>query len=189
MRRRTFLASAAAVPATSVLAGGCAPHAAGLDPRLLEAVVRAVLPSQVVPSQAGRLAGDFQRWLMDYRPGAEAVHGYGTAELASLVPDPTPRWSAQLVALDRAARDTGPSFRRLPVADQRRLIEAAVGQAGATLGPAIEAEHVAVAVLAWYMASSEALDLCYDAEIGRRRCRPLDQNPRRPAGRGEGQAG
>jgi len=60
---------------------------------------------------------------------------------------------------------------------------------GATLGPAIEAEHVAVAVLAWYMASSEALDLCYDAEIGRRRCRPLDQNPRRPAGRGEGQAG
>jgi hypothetical protein len=48
-----------------------------------------------------------------------------------------------------------------------------------------------MALLAWYFASPDAVDLCYRAQIGRNQCRPLVHSSREPlllrdGGRGTG---
>jgi hypothetical protein len=44
----------------------------------------------------------------------------------------------------------------------------------------LAANHVVVALVAFYFGSAEANDLCYRAAIGRNQCRPLVNSPREP---------
>ena len=111
----------------------------------------------------------------EYRPGAEANHGYGTARIQQLPADPRPKWRSQLASLDEDARRRhGRSFTALSRADQQALLRTALSQErGETLPIPFAAGHVALAMLAHFYESPTATDLCYEATIGRQLCRPL----------------
>jgi len=57
---------------------------------LLDALGDAVLPAELGPPGVTRAVGAFQQWMDQYRPGAEANHGYGTGRIESVPADPRP---------------------------------------------------------------------------------------------------
>lgn len=179
--RRNFLGTLAILPAGAVVAAEeTRAHVESLvimlsDRELLTALAEAVLPGELGAQGWGRAAERFERWLSEFRPGAELNHGYGTEQLRYTARDPWPRWQQQLRALDEeSTRRFGATFTNATPEQRRLLIEAALDESGAQrLTQAPEAEHVALGLLARYYASSEATDLCYNARIGTDNCRPL----------------
>lgn len=188
--RRTFLKRSAAVVPAIVLGQEAAAslHArpqsevlpaasTTLDAALLGAVGAAVLPAaELGTTRVSQAIRGFQGWLDDYEPVAELNHGYFSAEIRYTPADPGARWKAQLEALDAEARkrhDAGLAELGLP--DRRTLLARHIGREGANglPGPA-RADHVAVGLLAWFYASSEANDLCYRAAIRKQECRSLE---------------
>ncbi len=194
--RRTFLKrSAAVVPAIAL-----GPEAAAslyrrpqsevapaapttLDTVLLGAVGAAVLPTAELGTNGViQAVRGFQGWLDGYEPVAELNHGYFSAEIRYTPDDPGPRWQAQLEALDAEARKRHEAgFAEVGAADQRTLLARHIGREGANglPGPA-RADHVAVGLLAWFYATSEANDLCYGASIRKQECRGLEGVGRPP---------
>lgn len=154
-----------------------------LDAALLQAVAEVVLPTELGADGIPRAARAFQEWLDAYEPVAERAHGYGTAELGYLPPDPAPGWSAQLQALDlEAQRRHGSGFTAIDVAARRSmLLRHMSSERGERLPDPLEARHVAVGLLAWWCTSPGAADLCQRASIGRLSCRPLSSAAARPA--------
>lgn len=142
----------------------------------LAALGDAVLPAAAL-GEGGvtRAVAEFQRWMDDYEPGAEANHGYGTGRIARLPADPRPRWRAQLAELDaEATRGGAASFAALSRERRQALVRAALAEErGESLPAPLTARHVAVALLAHFYDSPAATDLCYEAQIGRQQCRPL----------------
>ena len=194
--RRTFLKRSAAVVPAIVLGPDAAaslharpqsevPPAASttLDAGLLGAVGAAVLPTaELGTNGVSQAVRGFQGWLDGYEPVAELNHGYFSAEIRYAPADPGARWKAQLEALDAEARkrhDAGLAELGLP--DRRTLLARHIGREGANglPGPA-RADHVAVGLLAWFYASSEANDLCYRARIRKQECRGLEGVGRPP---------
>lgn len=192
--RRTFLKRSAAVVPAIVLgpeaAASLRPHSevppaasTTLDAALLGAVGAAVLPAaELGKSGVDQAVRGFQGWLDGYEPVAELNHGYFSAEIRYAPADPGARWKAQLEALDAEARkrhDAGLAELGLP--DRRTLLARHIGREGANglPGPA-RADHVAVGLLAWFYASSEANDLCYRARIRKQECRGLEGVGRPP---------
>jgi len=187
--RRTFLKQSAAVVPAIALGPQAAtlgsrtraeakPEApAALNAELLGAVGGAVLPIGDLGAEGmSRTLRGFQAWLDEYEPVSELNHGYFSGEIRYTAPDPGPRWQAQLEALDAEARkrhDAG--LIELGVADQQALLARHIGREGANglPGPA-RANHVAVGLLAWFYATSEANDVCYRAAIRKQECRGLD---------------
>ena len=187
LSRRGFVKGVAA--ALPVLAVPARVHAqTPLDAALLQAVAEAVLPSELGADGIARATQAFQAWLAAYEPVAERSHGYGTAELDYLPPDPAPGWSAQLQALDlEAQRRHGGGFISMDVEARRVLLMRHMSsERGPRLPDPLEARHVAVGLLAWWCASPAAADLCHRASIGRQSCRPLSSVMERPATRGTG---
>ncbi len=188
--RRTFLKQAAvvvpaiAVGGQSLSAGEASASTATasrrsttLDGELLHAIGEAVLPLGTLGEDgARRVVTEFQAWLDAYEPVAELDHPYLTHELRYAPEDPGPRWQAQLQALDaEALKRHGASFVALDVAGRRSLIERQLrGDSLGRLPNAARARHVTVGMLAYFYASSEANDLCYQARIGRHECRGLE---------------
>ncbi len=156
-----------------------------LDAKLLLAMGEAILPSELGMDGIARAVAEFQRWLRDYTPGAEALHGYGTGEIRRLPEDPAPRWAEQLTRLDRAAtRQFSRDYAALDLASRRALVrDASIDDELTELPPAVSARHVAVGLLAHFYASPEATNLCYRTEISPYACRPLADSPNRPASR------
>ncbi len=156
---------------------------ARLDARLLRALADVVLPSELGAAGMTRAVDAFQAWLAAYDPVAERAHGYGTAELEYLPPDPAPGWTAQLQALDlEAERRHGRGFADLDVERRRALVLRHLGSERGERVPApLEARHVAIGLLAWWLGTPEANDLCHRAAIGRQTCRPLDASPQQPS--------
>jgi hypothetical protein len=151
-----------------------------------QAQVRA-LGSTVLPSELGQarteIASDaFWRWMDGYRPGAELLHPYGSPRISYTPPSPVPTWTAQLAALDRAARAKhGTGFAGIDIHDRQVLVQEALAAYKSERLPSIDsAPHIALGLLAHFYASSEATDLCYRAQIGRNTCRPLVHNGRKP---------
>lgn len=174
-RRRFLLQVAGLVPLPFVARRLHHFAAADLDPRVLRAVGRAILPTESGPAGVERAVSGFERWLAGYREGAELVHGYGTGELRTTGPSPALRWSGQLQQL------ANQSFLTATADEQRRLVLEAL--AGMRLGPLLQfdrAPHIAVGLLGFFYASPDATDLCYQAKIGPNTCRPLAQSPRKP---------
>ena len=175
---------AVAIPAAGIVRRA---HAAALaqlvsDPRDLDALADAVLPSELGRAGIARAAADFRAWGAGYRESAELVHGYGTSRLRFAGPTPLTRWAAQLDALDAAARSAhNRAFRDLSRDDRLAIVRSALAKERVDRMPAVaQANHVAVALLAHFYDSPEALDLCYVAQIGKATCRPLAASPRAP---------
>jgi hypothetical protein len=185
LSRRAFLgALAATVPAAAFVRQA---HAAAVDdlassPTTLHALGEAVLPAELGAAGTTAAVQAFQRWIAGYREGVELLHGYGTSLLEHAGPTPATRWMAQLDALDASARKSGTrSFAGLSVAQRRQLVQADLDAIKADRIPAVgHAPHVALALLGHYYGSTEANDLCYQAQIGRMNCRPLAASPRKP---------
>jgi len=145
------------------------------EPEMLRALSEAVLPTELGAAGAAKAAGDFLRWMDEYKEGAELVHGYGTSALRFQRASPRPRWAAQLESLGRRG------FEKLNVEQRRALLRDELKGERLDRMPAVgAASHVAVALLAFYYESSDAADLCYNAQIGRQTCRPLSQASRKP---------
>jgi hypothetical protein len=193
LSRRTFV---------SWLSGVGAALGFGVRPRQVEAKVESIAPEQdspldggmvrgiaevVLPAELGndgfsRVSRGFTQWTAAYRPGVELVHPYGSTQLRQTGESPAPRWRSQLNALDAQAREKHQrGFAALTREQRRALVMTAFASERANRLPdPIEANHVAMALMAWYFASPDAADLCYNARIGRNQCRPLVNSPRQP---------
>jgi hypothetical protein len=185
LSRRTFLSSlAAALPLTVLVRRA---HAAAVihlesDPATLDALAAAILPSELGRAGLAKAARDFRDWGANYHESAELVHGYGTSRLRSTGPTPLTRWTTQLDELEAQSRSMHQRrFSELTVAQRSDLVRAALqGQRLDRVPPIVDANHVAVALLAHFYDTSAANDLCYGAQIGRQTCRPLSASSRKP---------
>jgi len=183
--RRGFLASlAAAVPLTVIVRRA---HAAAVehvqgDPATLDALALTVLPSRLGRAGITRETAAFRDWAAKYKESAELVHGYGTSRLRATGPTPLTRWTTQLDQLDAdAQRLHQRRFRDLSEADREQVVRNALKSERLDRMPTVvDANHVAVALLAHFYESPGAADLCYEAQIGRQTCRPLAAQAAKP---------
>ena len=186
INRRGFVGSVAAslpiAAASRRIMKSTEPAAAPLDDELTRALGQALLPSELGTAGIDRVVGEFQQWLDRYEADAELNHGYGTGEIDYTPADPTPRWQAQLEALDaEAQRRSRISFVALDADTQRDIIRQQIADDRIDRLPrAYRARHVAVGLLAYFYSTPEATDLCYRAAIGKNNCRPLRRSPDKP---------
>ncbi len=161
---------------------GTAVPARPLDAKLLHAMGEAILPSALGSEGIRRVVAEFQHWLREYSPGAELLHPYGSGEIRYAGPNPEGRWNEQLAALDTSARERfAESFAALDIESRRSIVLAVLERIDVSrLSAASDAEHVGVALLAFFYATSEAANLCYGAAINRYACRPLADSPAVP---------
>lgn len=184
-RRRFLAALAATVPLTAIARRA---HAAAIlhietDPATLVALGEVVLPtSELGRAGISRAVNEFIDWGKGYRENAELNHGYGTSRLRTTGPTPVTRWSQQLDALDKAAQSAyRKSFRESTPQQRTDLVRAALKEERIDRMPSAgDAQHVAIALLAHFYGSSTATDLCYQAQIGDKTCRPLAAQSRKP---------
>jgi hypothetical protein len=153
-----------------------------LDGEMLAKVAEVVLPSSLGHTGASRVTRAFMGWLADYHKGAELVHAYGNPILRFTGDSPAPKWRQQLADLQKSAREHYKKpFGSLPRDQREELVRAAIsGERLDRLPDPIGANHVAVALIAWYFSSPDAIDLCYGARIEKGQCRPLVNATREP---------
>lgn len=186
--RRTFFRWLTSAAAGLTLRPSPAAHALQLpeappDREILLALGRAILPGELGAAGIDRVLTEFAAWLAEYRPDAELDHTYGSSEIDYTPAHPGPRWAEQLKGLEKESRRSkGKPFVALSKEERRDLIRAQIGDAPAEgFPPAARARHVALGLLAYFSASTEATDLCYQAEIGKDTCRDLAASAGRPA--------
>jgi hypothetical protein len=184
MQRRTLLQMLAAGAAWLGIAPASIAQTPGLTPAddaRLRALADVVLPGELTSTARADLVAAFQRWIRNYREGAEMDHGYGFTRLRQTRTSPAGRYPAQLAALDRAARARGASFESLDAAARREIVEAAITAAKVDRLPdRPTGDHIATDLIAFYVATPEANDLAYRAAIGRDQCRGLPGSSDRP---------
>ena len=186
--RRSFCAALSAVLPIGIVVRRA--HALSIDAlsgtrslaRTLYYVGDTVLPSELGAAGVTRVVGAFQRWIAGYREHTELTHGYGTSRLRFTGPTPATRWSTQLDALDATAhRRFRRAFIELPFDRREALLREALASERLDRMPSVaDANHVAVALLAFFYDTPEATDLCYGAKIGKQTCRPLAESPMHP---------
>jgi hypothetical protein len=169
MRRRTLLRWLACIGPFRAWAQTAA--FPGDHGETLKALAEVVLPSELGSQGLATTVAAFERWVREYRPGAEMDHGYGFTRLRSKPPSPAAAYMQQLRAFptssDRASKIAA--------------VEAALQQANVTALPRTpDGKQVASDLMAFYFHSSEANDLCYRAHIGRDECRGLAGSDREP---------
>jgi hypothetical protein len=159
-----------------------AEQSGSLDAAMVRSVADAVLPSELGNDGIARTSRAFSQWIAGYRPGVEIVHPYGSAELRQTGESPVGRWRSQLSALERSAREKYQRAFTSLTRDQRRelVMQALADDRLNRLPDPLQANHVAMGILAWYFATPDAADLCYSAQIGRNQCRPLVHSSRQP---------
>ena len=195
--RRDFIkTSAAAAAALGISGTEAAANQANAPPaETLRAIGAAVLPVADLGSDGiDRVVTEFAAWIDGFEPVAEMPHGYlnrGLSEIRYGPPHPGPRWAAQVEALElEANRSLRSPFAELSIEDRRSLIQGQMGrdEIGRLPRPG-QARYVAVGLMAYFYASSEATDLCYRASIGRFKCRRLGSLGREPRPLDRGPAG
>ena len=198
MKRRTLLQSFVGAFVATPLARWRA--AARTVDDLSEAQVATLkgIAEVVVPTAAGaegrdRAVAQFTAWVANYKAGADRGHGYGSSTLSQPTgPSPAARYPEQFAALDQAARGQGAaSFAAAPLAVRRAIVENALNtpQAVTRLPNRPTGANLVADFMGMYFSSAEAMDLCYQAEIGRDTCRGLEgseQAPRPMKGAGSG---
>ncbi len=183
--RRHFLKKSAAAAAALGISGAEAAatqatsQAVPTPAETLRAIGAAVLPAgDLGPDGTERVVTDFEAWIDGFEPVAEMPHGYLNRGLANIrygPPHPGPRWAAQVEALElEAGKRHQSAFAELSIEDRRALIQGQLGrdELGRLPSPG-QARHVALGLMAFFYAGSEATDLCYRASIGRFKCRGL----------------
>lgn len=153
-----------------------------LDSVMVTRLAEIVLPEELGDAGFSRVSRAFTQWVAGYRKGVELVHPYGSANLRQTGESPAGRWRAQLATLDADARKKHRrGFGALTRQQRRELVTATLAAERTNRMPApLDANHVAVALVAWYFGTPEATDLCYKARIERNQCRPLVNAPRQP---------
>lgn len=157
-------------------------QASALDGGMVRGIAEVVLPAELGNDGFARVSRAFTQWVGAYRQGVELVHPYGSTQLRQTGESPAPRWKSQLTALDREAREKHQRGFAALTREQRRsqVMSAFASERATRLPDPAEANHVALALMAWFFASPDAVDLCYNARIGRNQCRPLVNASRQP---------
>jgi hypothetical protein len=157
-------------------------QAASLDLTSVTRLAQVVLPGELGDAGFSRVSRGFTQWLAGYREGQELVHPYGSTNLQQTGGSPARRWRDQLAALDRDARARHQrGFNALTREQRREIVHSALGTERTNRMPeALDASHVALALVAWFFATPEASNLCYQSRIDRNQCRPLVNAPRQP---------
>lgn len=154
----------------------------------LKAIAEVVVPSAAGAEGRQRAVAQFTAWVANYKEGADRGHGYGNSQLSQPTgPSPAARYSAQFAALDQAARDQGAaSFAAAALAVRRTIVENALNtpQPVTRLPNRPTGANLVADFMGMYFSSAEAMDLCYQAEIGRDTCRGLENSelPPKPMG-------
>ena len=179
--RRTFLKHAGAVVSAGAIGGSDAlteplhDAARVLDPVRLRSLADAVLPESLTEEEREAAVVAFEVWLGGFQPVAELRHPYGGDVVPYGPPDPEPGWSAQLDALDLAARARhGASFVELDRSERRGVLDEHVADEGQGFPAPARARHVAVGLMAHYFGSPVANDRCYGRRIDQAACRSTD---------------
>ena len=148
----------------------------------IRALGAALLPNELGKARTEIASDAFWRWMSGYREGAELLHPYGSPRISYTGASPVPAWTRQMDELDRAARsEHGSGFASLSANARQALVRDALTDfKGDRLPGIVSAPHIALGMLAHFYDSSDATDLCYRAQIGRNKCRPLAHNARRP---------
>jgi hypothetical protein len=146
-------------------------------------IAEVVLPGELGDAGRREAASAFVRWIHNYKEGADTDHGYGHTRIRATGPSPARNYSAQLTALDEAARSRGtPGFAAAPLGVRRAILEAALVSARIERLPSRPTgAHVASDLMGHYFTSPAAEDLCYHAAIGRDSCRGLAGSDAAPA--------
>ena len=180
MRRRTVLqwlaAAAGALPVPALRSWAQTASFPGKHAGTLRELAAVVLPISLGREGSDRVAQRFERWVREYKAGADLDHGYGVTRIRYKPASPAPAYLAQLETLRGPLWSTGAEAKR-------KAIEAALKQAKVTELPRMpDGKHVISDLMSFYFHSSEANDLCCRAAIERYRCRGLEgsQNPPPP---------
>jgi len=157
-------------------------QSATLDLTTVTRLAEVVLPGELGDDGFTRVSRGFTQWIGGYRQGAELVHPYGSTNIQQTGASPAGRWRDQLAALDRDARAKHQRGFNILARDQRRdVVLSALGAERTNRMPdALDANHVALALISWFFATPEASNLCYQSRIDRNQCRPLVNAPRQP---------
>lgn len=190
--RRRFMTQSALLVSGLAL-GKCAPQqqapaassSGDMDPQVLQAIARIVLPVQTL-GDAGveRVLTGFLKWLQEFEPVAEMAHAYLTTdEIPYGPPDPAPLWASQLSALQiEAHKRYSQDFAAIETEKQVPMLRGQLPDPlPESLPRAGAAAHVALGLLSYFYASSEANDLCYQSAIERQTCRGLESGAVEPA--------
>lgn len=155
---------------------------ADLDRTVLDAAAEIVLPGELDATQRRRATDAFVRWIEEYTPVAEEMHGYGYPDIRYLPADPAPNWRAQLEGLDLLAqRRHGARFAACDRATRTALVDETLRPLASERLPApLTAPHVLLALVSLWTAQPDAWDLAFDARVSRNTCRALDDAVRKP---------
>lgn len=159
----------------------------GLDPGLLRALSEVILPTELGEEGRELVTSEFVAWLKGYEPVPELMHSYGSQEIRYGPGDPAPRWASQLAAMDlEAHKRWGMGFGQVGRERRQDMVRRQLRGFDLQRLPApIRAEHVATALLSYWLATPEATNRCYGRAIDPRMCRPLAASPEEPARLGE----
>lgn len=146
-----------------------------VDRATLGVLAKAALPSALGADGAEGVAEGFLRWIAGYRAGAEMSPGYGVPRIRRTPDLDISGYRPQLRAFREAMDGEDPA---VAMALLRESLEAAGIEA---LPSRPDGRHVAADLLSYYLGSSEARDLCYQAEIRRHTCPGLAGLDERPA--------
>jgi hypothetical protein len=148
----------------------------------LQDVAVVVLPESLGSKRIGEVTVAFEKWIHDYRAGADAGYGYGYPRPTVTGPNPSLHYSEQLKELDAAASAKGSRFAALSNQDKRAIIQSALLAAGSTSIPhRPNGKHVASDLMSYFYGSSDGIDFCYNAAIRQSDCRGLASSVNRPA--------
>ena len=158
----------------------------GIERSTLEALGRIVLPKSALGDEGvSSVLDGFLDWLSEFEAVAELDHPYlWSDEIAYGPPDPAPRWSGQLEALElEATKRHDQRYSDLSSEEQRVILDRHLpDDFGPDLPDAGSASHIAIGILAYFYNTSEANDLGYGAAIEKQTCRGLDTGPDQPKG-------
>jgi hypothetical protein len=183
MQRRKFFKSLGSNLALSLLPKWGRAQLATADQGVsLKDIAVVVLPESLGSERIGEVRVAFERWLRDYKAGADAGYGYGFTKPTVTGPNPSLHYPEQLKQLDTAASAKGGRFKMLSLQDKRAIIRAALLAAGATSIPLRpNGKHVASDLMSYFYSSSDGIDFCYSAAIRISDCRGLASSAKRPA--------
>ncbi len=135
---------------------------------MLRELASIVLPSALGRAGSEEIAGKFERYVREYRPGADTDHGYGFTHVVPKPLSPAPTYMEQLAGLPspltRAA--VAEALEKSQVKDLPRIPDG---------------KNVIADLMSFYFRSSDANDLCYRAAIKRDQCRGLAGSEHPPA--------
>lgn len=152
------------------------------DVSLLRAVGDTVLPESLGAASRAQVVADFVAWCDGYDPVAEEMHGYGYADVRYLPPDPVPAWQAQLRGLNvLAERMHHHPFAKLGMPERMQVIASATRRVrGERLPSPLAADHVVVALLAYWSSTPDAWNRALGVTVSPTTCRPLAGVDKKP---------